>query len=183
MSDYKRIKEFDLDYAADSSFLSESAKKHLKNYRILATKTVFLSHSHKDRKLALGLSRLLAKMGVDLYIDWQDEDLPRIPGRETAEQIKEKIRDSDLVLMLATKNAINSKWVPWEIGVADSTLDESRIIVAAVEDSTGVFYGSEYLKLYRRLKLDELDRLYVFEPQYRYVGESFAVYVNRLAPR
>jgi hypothetical protein len=46
--------------------------------------TAFLCHSHKDQELAKGLQVLLTENGWDLYIDWEDNEMPSSPNKETA---------------------------------------------------------------------------------------------------
>jgi hypothetical protein len=126
--------------------------------------TIFLSHSHKDRKAAEGMIKRLAAYGVELFVDWNDSEMPRVINRETADRIKRRIGEMDLFLMLATGNAMNSRWVPWEVGVADKTKGESKILIIPVEDASGNFQGSEYLRLYRRVLIPDQGGLGVFEP-------------------
>ena len=75
----------------------------------------FLSHSHLDQELALGLKRMFDKLGVRLYIDWLDLTMPAATNVETARKIQEAIRQSDYFLYLVTSNS--SKWampMAWE---------------------------------------------------------------------
>lgn len=82
--------------------------------------TVFLSHSHDDIAAAKGLRVLLSELStVTLYIDSEDSDMPQVTSRETAEKIKQRIAELDFFMVLATRNEMNSRWVPWGIGVAD----------------------------------------------------------------
>jgi len=81
--------------------------------------SIFLSHSHLDKKIVLGWIRDLAALGVDMYVDWNDSSMPRETNRETADKIKQRIDDVDLFVVLATNAALESKWVSWEIGIAD----------------------------------------------------------------
>ncbi len=130
--------------------LSITEQRNLKSYPSQADYNVFLSHSHKDKEIAKGLIFMLAREGVSVYVDWEDSELPEKPGRETANKIKRVIKGSDLFLLLATDNALNSKWVPWELGVADEAKGTARIILAATEDASSK--GSEYLDIYRRVE-------------------------------
>lgn len=82
--------------------------------------TAFLCHSHKDQELAKGLQVLLKENGWDVYIDWEDNEMPSSPNKETASKIKSKITTTDWFLFLATSNSTQSRWCPWEIGYADS---------------------------------------------------------------
>jgi hypothetical protein len=124
---------------------------NIKTSRASALSTIFLSHSHLDKELALGLVGYFESLGISLYVDWNDGDMPRIANRETADKIKQKIASNSLFMVLATKNALNSKWVPWEVGVADQMKHFSRILVIPVSDSYGRYEGSEYLQLYQQI--------------------------------
>lgn len=115
--------------------------------------TAFLCHSHKDRELAKGLQVLMKENGWDLYIDWEDTELPSTPNKETANRIKTKIKTTDWFLFLATDNSTQSRWCPWEIGFADSTKGYDNILIIPTEDDYGAWYGNEYLQLYK--KIDE----------------------------
>lgn len=115
--------------------------------------TAFLCHSHKDQDLAKGLQVLLKENGWDLYIDWEDNEMPSSPNKETANKIKSKIKSTDWFLFLATSNSTQSRWCPWEIGCADSIKGYEKILIIPTEDDFGNWYGNEYLQLYK--KIDE----------------------------
>jgi hypothetical protein len=113
--------------------------------------TAFLCHSHKDKELVQGLQVLLAENGLDLYVDWQDHHMPDTPNKQTAENIKQRIIAYDWFLFLATPNSTDSRWCPWEIGYADSKKSHDKIFVIPTTDSSGSWYGNEYLQLYRQI--------------------------------
>lgn len=113
-------------------------------------RTGFLCHSHRDRNLALGLQQSLRENGLDLYIDWQDTDMPEKPTGETARRIEEHIATADIFLFLATAHSTSSKWCPWELGYADGKKRIEQICLVTTRDATGS-YGNEYLDLYRRI--------------------------------
>ena len=110
--------------------------------------TAFLSHSHQDALLALGLQEMLKRAGWDVYIDWQDTTMPATPDGETAFNIKVAIVRADWFLFLATQNSMSSRWCPWEIGFADGKKAHNRIAIIPTADNQGNFYGNEYLHLY-----------------------------------
>ncbi|ARS53528.1 toll/interleukin-1 receptor domain-containing protein [Kushneria konosiri] len=113
--------------------------------------TAFLCHSHKDHELAKGLQVLMKENGWDLYIDWEDSEMPSTPNKETANKIKTKIKITDWFLFLATSNSTQSRWCPWEIGFADSAKSYEKILIVPTEDDSGTWYGNEYLQLYRQM--------------------------------
>jgi len=115
--------------------------------------TAFLSHSHKDAQLALGLQELLNNQGWDVYIDWQDPTMPDKPDDETAFNIKVAIVRAEWFLFLATQHSMASRWCPWEIGFADAKKAYDRIAIVPTQDNQGHFYGNEYLNLYNKIDI------------------------------
>ncbi|GGK48318.1 TIR domain-containing protein [Pseudomonas koreensis] len=125
--------------------------------------SAFLSHSHKDERLALGLQQMLVAQGWDIYIDWQDQQMPDQPDVETAKRIKRAIIGADWFLFLATENSTASRWCPWEIGYADGEKPLNRIAVVPTTDANGSFYGNEYLRLYSRIDTANSGGLALFD--------------------
>ena len=112
---------------------------------------IFLSHSNKDKALALAFVRYMERHGVKAYIDLYDSVLPLPPSAVTAQKLKKRIADAKGVILLATENSVHrSSWCPWEIGHADGI--SKPISIAATEDASHV-YGAEYLGLYPALSL------------------------------
>lgn len=127
--------------------------------------TAFLSHSHKDATLVLGLQELLNNQGWDVYIDWQDQTMPDRPDAQTALNIKNAIVRADWFLFLATQNSMASRWCPWEIGFADGKKAHERIAIVPTQDSYGHFYGNEYLNIYNKIDITSGGTdLYVVDP-------------------
>lgn len=147
-----------------ASYPRHTSFSNIKEASASAKLTIFLSHSHKDKTLVEGLIRYLDKLGVAVYVDWNDSAMPRITNRTTAEQIKKAIGINDLFVVLATNNALASKWVPWEVGVADQIKGEDRLMIIPVKDDSGRFDGSEYLQLYRRVEEADEGGPAIFQP-------------------
>lgn len=153
---------------------SISALKNYSRYEAImkGKKTAFLSHSHYDSVLAKGLQVLMVEHGLQLYIDWQDEEMPPTPNKETAQRIKNKIDSSDLFIYLATKRSSQSRWCPWELGYADNQKPHDSIwIVPTSENETN--YGNEYLELYKHMELGYIQfsdshKYSIFDPKYNY---------------
>lgn len=144
---------------------NESADRVLKKSASLAKHTVFLSHSHKDSGLANGLKNHLAQLGLSIYIDLEDSDLSKSTDRNTAERIKNKIKELNYFFLLATNNSVRSRWVPWELGIADGYKDFEKILIIPVEDDYGNFDGNEYLQVYKRLIIANKGETAVFNPK------------------
>jgi len=161
-----------MSYLTESILRTYSAERYALNEEVLLSKSaksgvrsIFLSHSHQDRELVIGLQKLLVKVyKTQVFIDWQDSTMPRVTNRQTAAQIKSKIGSLDFFMILATQAALQSRWVPWEIGVADSCKPLDKIGIIPVADDSGRWDGNEYLQLYNRIELDDESRLGVFAP-------------------
>jgi hypothetical protein len=143
--------------------------RSLQEAKSLNVKSGFLCHSHKDVDLVRGLVAQLRDAGLDIYVDWEDSDMPSQPNKETADRIRKKIVSSDLFLFLATSHSISSRWCPWEIGYADGKKPIESIILLPTSDAHGT-YGNEYLQLYRRIE-EFAGSLRVIEPG-KVIGES-----------
>jgi hypothetical protein len=124
---------------------------------------VFLSHSHADRDLAQGLTLILEDFEADLYVDIRDNELPEQTGPETAERIKGKIGASQKFIVLLTSSSGGSKWVPWELGIADSLLGMSNVAIFPLTSFAG-FNGLEYLQMYHRFENSAMNLLSVYSP-------------------
>ena len=121
---------------------------------------VFLSHSHKDSDLALGVQGFLERQGWKVYIDWQDAAMPEQTNRQTAENIRQRIQACHKFLFLATENSLTSRWCPWEIGYADNVKEQNEILILLTQDENDerIIHGNEYLDLYCRIDFNALNR-------------------------
>jgi hypothetical protein len=158
------ITENQLRTYANNLKYAQTTFSNVKSASVQAQVTIFLSHSSKDRELAQGLVFYLGSLGISVYVDWNDSDMPRVTNRETAERLKVKIRENSLFMILATRNAMESKWVPWEVGIADQAKGEHAMLLIPVADASGRFEGAEYLQLYRRVEAAALGGFGVFPP-------------------
>ncbi len=173
------LREKSLDRDLKKRFFLRELSKSFEESQQSSRINVFLSHSHKDKDLAEGFQNLLEEHEVSVYIDWQDNTLPISPNKETAEKIKGKIRASDLFILLATNNALISKWCPWEIGVSDGfDSDGESILIVPITDAFEKFSGSEYLQLYHRLEIDIEKLLNVISP-ISYQKESLKSFLDK----
>lgn len=150
-----------MDYAGRSTVLKSD--RALQDAQRLGRQTAFLSHSHKDRDMAKGVQAFLQSQGWDVYIDWEDVEMPSKPNRQTAARIKGKIVQLDWFLFLATQTSTASRWCPWEIGCADGKKSIERIIILPTSDGYST-YGNEYLDLYRHIAPSTLGDIRVYGP-------------------
>lgn len=114
--------------------------------------TIFLSHKHEERTELDSAIYFLKKLGVNIYVDWLDEGMPKHTSGKTAKRIKEKILENDKFVFLATEEAINAKWCNWELGFGDSNKYIDNIALFPVRNDYSNFTGSEYLQIYPRIE-------------------------------
>jgi hypothetical protein len=115
--------------------------------------STFLSHSTKDADLLPAVIRLLERHGAEVYVDKKDETLPPYTSRETAQMLRERIQQSRKFILFTTKNSKDSRWVPWELGIADGYRQPPNVAILPSVDATGekAWTEQEYLGVYNRI--------------------------------
>jgi len=113
---------------------------------------VFLSHKHDEYSILQDVIAFLKDEGVDVYVDWMDADMPAYTNAETAHQLKQKIKISNKFILVATQDAINSKWCNWELGLGDAERYIDDIALFPINKSKQNFKGAEYLRIYPRIE-------------------------------
>ena len=117
---------------------------------------VFLSHSSDDVKLVLGVMSLLQEQGLKVYVDWVVDSLleRNLVNRNTANILRNRMKQSHSLIYLATSNAAHSKWMPWELGFFDGFKTEKIAVLPIVDSANEAFEGQEYLSLYPLVSKD-----------------------------
>lgn len=114
--------------------------------------SVFLSHSSKDSEQLPGAIALLEKHGASVYIDKKDLSLPAVTDVSTAEKIKERIKECRKFVILTSENSKDSRWVPWELGLADGYRTPANVaILPTVMNGNHKWTEQEYLGVYSRI--------------------------------
>lgn len=128
----------------------ENAEMHTRYDSVQKRKIydVFLSHSSLDKKLVLTLVNLFNEAGYSVYVDWiEDTQLDRNNvNKNTAQVLRNRMNGSKGLSYVATGNAVNSKWCPWELGYFDGKKNGRCCILPIMESQ--IFQGQEYLGLY-----------------------------------
>lgn len=140
-----------INFQRSSKSFSLTLNESLKNYRNESQqfkRTIFLSHKHDEREKLEGAIAFLKNFGIEIYVDWLDEGMPKTTSGETAERLKMKIRQNDKFILLATEAAIESKWCNWELGLGDAAKFLENIALLPIEKDNKDFSGSEYLQIY-----------------------------------
>lgn len=133
---------------------------------------VFLSHKHEEFIILQDVIAFLKEEGVDIYVDWMDDEMPAYTNVETAIRLKDKIKISNKFILVATENAINSKWCNWELGLGDAAKYIDHIALFPINSTLQSFKGSEYLKIYPHIEFEDGNHQYLsglFIPKGYYV--------------
>jgi hypothetical protein len=118
---------------------------------------VFISHSVRDQRLVIMLSRLLAEFGVEPVVaEWYLS-----PGEPLADKIVRHIDGADCVVALLTSEGIRSNWVHQEVGIA--LKNPRKPVIPLVEKGTSAgdlaaLHGKEYIEYDPRHPFDALQR-------------------------
>lgn len=117
------------------------------------TADVFLSHSSLDKEVLPKAIGFLEAHGAKVYIDKTDKELPQKTSAETGVKIKERISQCPKFIVLVTANSKNSRWIPWELGIADEKKKMPNVaLLPDVGNQTNVVWPEqEYLGLYPRI--------------------------------
>lgn len=124
--------------------------------RIYSFKTkVFLSHKHSDLdELKDIIGFLESKYNVDVYIDSMDKAMPTTTSGATAARIKSVIQKCDKFILLATDDAVESKWCNWELGFGDAQKFRENIAILPIKEKGQYdlqYKGKEYMSIYPQI--------------------------------
>lgn len=147
--------------------LTESLREFKNESKAFKTR-IFLSHKHDELAELEGSISFLKAHGVEVYVDWLDDGMPKSTSGTTAIRIKDKIKENDKFIFLATEGAINSKWCNWELGFGDAAKYINNIAVLPIKKEYSDFSGSEYLQIYPYVY--EIDSFQYFKREYRARG-------------
>lgn len=136
---------------------------------------IFLSHSFLDKKNVKGLYDILTASGHSVYVDWiNDPQLNRNNvTQKTAELVRKRMKASKSLLLAISINAALSKWIPWELGYVDGSVNKCAIVPVSDDlIAPKKFDRAEYLLLYpyiKRANIDYQEKLYLVESGNSYV--------------
>lgn len=121
--------------------------------RSTAGKLVFLSHSTADDGLVLGIISFFQSFKTTVYVDDFDKRLPNPPDASTAKILKDAIKQCPRFVVLATPNSNTSRWIPWELGLADGFrgIPPNAIIPVTPEGDFQEWLRTEYYNLYPKI--------------------------------
>jgi len=121
----------------------------------LADKNLFLSHSLTDLAPAKAAVNLLERHGASVYLDIQDASLQSRTPRDIANTLRNAIRSCRRLVVVVTENTQTSRWIPWEMGIADADVGELRVALLPTRPnlfSAADWSDQAYFTLYARIE-------------------------------
>jgi len=139
-------------FAAERSITEQASIRKSASERPLSGAT-FLSHSSNDDDLVVGATIVLEGHGAKVYVDKIDPEMPPYTSDKTAALLKDRIRQTKRFVLLASPNSKESRWVPWELGIADGykTINKIALFPSSDRSSDMSWAEWEYLGLYQRI--------------------------------
>jgi hypothetical protein len=115
--------------------------------------STFLSHSTADAELLPAVVSILEEHGANVYLDKKDKSLPPYTSPATALALRQRIAKCRKFVLFATTHSKESKWMPWELGIADGMRSGVNIaILPSVNNATDKEWTErEYLGVYDRI--------------------------------
>jgi hypothetical protein len=124
---------------------------------------LFLSHSTKDALLADILADSFRRAGIEVFVAEQN----LMPGYNIEENIFSSIDKSDCVIVLLTKNGVNSNYVHQEIGFAKKA---NKLIIPIVEKNID-HNALASLQRIKYIQYDPADPLLAYNELHSYIGQ------------
>ncbi len=140
------------------TLITEQASRIRKAEERSPAGATFLSHSTTDGDLLPGVIAILERHGAAVYVDKRDPALPPVTSRETASILRRRIRDASKFILLASLASKDSRWMPWELGIADGIKAPGCTAVLPSPDKSHdrTWTEQEYLGVYDRIVYGDL---------------------------
>ena len=137
----------------ESEYILKAQINEARGSRDWTTFDIFLSYNIKDKNVIEGIYLFLTKMGKKVYLDFiVDPQLSRENASlSTAQLIRRRLKNSRQLIYAMSCNSTESKWMPWELGVADGEGLECNILPVSSTYYKD-FNKKEYLQLYPLLE-------------------------------
>jgi|JI10StandDraft_1071094.scaffolds.fasta_scaffold198626_2 hypothetical protein len=148
-----------LTYAAASRLGKELTEARFEKSASAATapKDVFVAHATLDSQHLRGIARILVGHFASYYIDKLDSLLPLLTSTKTAEMLADRIATSRRLVVVVAKHSAQSRWVPWELGLAHGILGAkcAATLPIATLSEEQPWARQEYLGLYPQITWHE----------------------------
>jgi hypothetical protein len=120
----------------------------------LSAKTVFLSHTQfDDSKYVYGAMEILEQHGAKVYVDVADASISAMAMNDRCAHVHRVIETCPRLVLLFTEKTNTSRWIPWELGLADGCHSVTRVATFPVSISSKEepWGKQEYLGMYPQI--------------------------------
>lgn len=147
-SDFIEIKKVYKSRDLNKEYKFKTLKKFSHNLEF----DFFISHSFQDQETIEKLMKLFDNNGFKTYTDWNDNQLDRSNvTKGTALILKERLNCSKGLIYAYSTSSKVSKWVNWELGLADGGNKYVFVLPIGDIDNDEDFTGEEFLQIYDQI--------------------------------
>lgn len=141
------LRRYDLTNFANSQYIVEAK-------RATVSASVFLSHSSADDEHVDRVVLFFRDFDAVVYADNYDKTLPKPPNVATAATLKTRIANTSRFVVLVSPNSRGSRWIPWELGIADGKKGVAPVAILPVtnDGTEEAWTVEEYFGLYPRIR-------------------------------
>jgi len=112
---------------------------------------VFIFHKHDELEELESVINFLNSFGELVYVDWLDQDLYTNTTEATKRIhliIKERIKENQKFIFLATEDALTSKLGKWILGQMHNQQDQDHFAILPIRSDYSDYSGEELLGKY-----------------------------------
>ncbi len=117
---------------------------------VSTARRVFISHSHQDNELVRDIARRLRDAGFETFVDFE----PIASGEEFRRQVRERLSQSSVILILLTPASLRSPWIMTELGMAEALGRQVLPVTVGISNRN----LPEPLKAVKTVPFDRLDQ-------------------------
>lgn len=141
------LQKYDVTNFSNRGYIAEAKSASAKS-------SVFLSHSSADDEHVGRIVLFFREFDAIVYADDFDTTLPDPPNVTTAATLRKRISDTQRFVVLVSPNSRTSRWIPWELGIADSQKGVARVAILPVTQSgtEEAWTVEKYFGLYPRIR-------------------------------
>ena len=177
------LQRYDVTNFSNRGYIAEAKTASLKA-------SVFLSHSTADDEHVGRIVLFFREFGAVVYADNYDTTLPDPPNLTTAVTLRRRISHTQRFVVPISSNSRNSRWIPWELGIADGQKGPAQVAILPVtQTGTEEAWAVEkYFGLYPRIRqadgewrvIDPRDNKY-WPLNQSLTGQKMSAYKNPLS--
>ena len=144
-------------YTSVASEARQLLEKQFRDFSVLKSYDIFLSHSIQDSEIIFGLKTFLENLDLSVYVDWIDDpglDRNKV-SKKTAEKLRIRMKSCKGLFYATSNSAKASRWMPWELGYFDGY--KGKVAIVPLQEEHEGYKGTEDVDLYQRAEKGSQD--------------------------